>query len=92
MMEVWKYILTDAEGTEIEMPKGAKIIHFDTQHGMPCIWVLVDPKAPKEIRKFKVYGTGHEITDKIISHIGKVLIAEGNLVFHAFEIQTEVKT
>lgn len=88
-MEVWKYILTDAEGTEIEMPKDAKIIHFNSQHGMPCIWVLVDPEAPKEIRKFKVYGTGHIINEKIISHIGTVPVADGYLVFHAFEIQRE---
>lgn len=88
-MEVLKYILTNAEGTEVEMPKRAKIIHFASQHGMPYIWALVNPEAPKEIRKFKVYGTGHEINDKIISHIGTVLVAGGNLVFHAFEIQRE---
>lgn len=46
---------------EIEMPKGAKILHVHAQRGNPCIWALVEPDRKPEKRRFYSYGTGMEI-------------------------------
>lgn len=89
MRKVFKYTLEYASYIELELPVGAKILHFDIQSGEPRIWALVDPTAEKEIRKFRFTGTGHAITDpdSELDFIGTVMSRDGALVWHLFEIK-----
>jgi len=84
--EVWKYELMPNDYIEIEMPIGATILCFDLQGETACIWVLVNPSAQKEIRRFRFAGTGHPITDEETIYIGTLQMFGGGLVFHLFEV------
>lgn len=86
---IWKFpVLPDHN---IDMPIGAEILSVQTQNGIPCIWALVDPKAEKEVRKFEIFGTGHElecnenIKRKFIGTFQPYLQMNLGLVFHMFE-------
>jgi hypothetical protein len=82
MMQVWKFEL---KGTcSLFVPVGAKTLTVQVQKGVPCIWMLVDPKAAKEERFFRIYGTGHEMSE-VGEYIGTFQIAGGTFVFHVFE-------
>ena len=85
MKKVYKYVLPMYDDVAIELPQGAKILKVDTQESVPCIWALVDPDAPLEMRKFRVVGTGHPIEEKGLEFIGTFQMYGGELVFHLFE-------
>lgn len=89
MRKIFKYTLRFDEYIELELPIGAKILHFGIQYDAPRIWALVDPTAKKEIRKFRFTGTGHPITetDPELNFIGTVLMRNGTLVWHLFEVK-----
>lgn len=84
-MNVYKYPLDLKEYNDIEMPWGAKILSFQVQEGIPCIWALVDATHTKVNRRFRVAGTGHNIDDNIKEFIGTIQMPNG-LVWHLFEI------
>ncbi len=88
MRKVFKYTLEFDDYIELELPVGAKILHFGIQHDHPRIWALVDPVAKKEIRKFRFTGTGQWVTelDSELNFIGTALMLKGSLVWHLFEI------
>ena len=84
--QIWKYTMA-LGSTELELPMGAEIVHVASQHDTPCIWVLVDINAEKEIRTFEWYGTGQSIfTPDNRNYVGTIQLAEGTLVYHLFEI------
>lgn len=85
-MRIFKFSLTETDFQTVEMPTGAKILTLQTQHEQAQIWVLCDPTAPKEIRRFVIHGTGHLIVEDPGKYIGSYQLLEGNLVFHVFEI------
>lgn len=85
---VYKYAVGDGP-FELEMPKGAQILSVHTQKGVPQLWALVNPDAPKVTRRFLLCGTGHTLEKD--SHdrwdfIGTFLVHGDSLVFHLFEI------
>ena len=69
------------------MPRSARILDVQVQHGEVCIWALVDPDEGNETRHFSVFGTGHEIhdSDHAYIYIGTFQLEGGALVFHLFE-------
>lgn len=82
---VWKFKLDVDDEIEIVMPKGSKVLHVDTQFGVPMLWALCDPKADQEVRSFRIAGTGHPLPEDDLVHLGTFLIYSGRLVFHLFE-------
>ena len=87
MKQVWKYQLQITDNQELKIPNNSDILSFDIQNGIPCIWVLVTPIYRKVVRRFSLYGTGHDIKygdgkDRVF--IGT--IQTGPSVFHLFEI------
>ncbi len=98
MKTIHKYSI-DPGSESIQMPQGARIKHVAGQNDRICFWVIVDPERIGELRHFKVYGTGHEISDEAYacgggpsrmsdkeifeSYIGTALI--GEFVWHVFE-------
>ena len=88
METIWKYEF-DQDINTIRMPKNAKILSIQVQREIPCIWVMVDPDQPGEVRKFEIYGTGHHIepiNGFIRKFIGTFQLNNGLFVFHLFEI------
>lgn len=85
MSQVWKFVLQPE--CEIEMPAEAQILSVGSQGDDICLWVRVDPAAPKEKRKFIGFGTGHDIPDELdLFFMGTAFLNGGNLVFHLFEL------
>jgi hypothetical protein len=85
MFAVWKYPLTVRDEQFIEMPQSSRVLHIDTQNGVPCLWALVDDQRPKLRRRVLMYGTGHPITGPVADHLGSFLLDSGALVFHVFD-------
>lgn len=86
MKTVWKYPITP-NVSDVQMPKGAKVLTVQMQNGQPCMWVLVDPDEKKETRTFMLIGTGHKVSPGVdLKYIGTFQLEEGRLVFHLFEV------
>jgi hypothetical protein len=87
-MEIWKFDIGVGHSSLNEIPKGAEIIHIDEQRGSVCIWAICDPKAEKEKREFKVFGTGHTINNETLEklvYVGSCQTKNQVFVFHVFE-------
>lgn len=91
MLKIWKYPIPVQDDIQIEMPKGARVLTVQRQgdlpeFGGPCLWALVNPEAKKEIRQFRLAGTGHPIDHaEKLTYIGTFQMEGGALVFHLFE-------
>lgn len=79
-VDVQKQITNHVHGSSSGGSFGSSMIEE-----IPCIWALVNPEAPKEIRKFRLFGTGHPFPDEPLSHVGTFKMAHDKLVFHLFE-------
>jgi hypothetical protein len=86
MKVIYKYQV-DLGTHEIEMPKGADILHADVMGvGKMFIWALVNPKHKLKKRKFTIFATGQEIDyDKKHYHYIKTMICDG-YVWHLYEV------
>lgn len=85
---IWKFVLKTIDKQELEMPYESEMLTVQTQHGIPCLWALVNPEADKEVRHFEIFGTGHPITCDmgiVRAYIGTYQIDDGALIFHVFE-------
>ena len=82
MQAIWKYAISRTVG-DIEMPRGAQILCVQIQDDDICLWATVNTDAPKEIRTFVIYGTGHNHPVIEGVHIGTV--QQRGLVWHVFE-------
>ena len=87
MRAVWKFPLALADEVELDIPRGAEMLDFQMQGRTLCIWALVDPEAPKELRTFRVAGTGHPLPDEGLRYIGTTQQLGGALVWHLFECE-----
>ena len=83
--KIFKFELETTDFQEVNMHLGAEILYMATQHEKPCIWALVNPKAPLIKRTFEIFGTGHTIPDEYRKYIGSYQLNNGQLVFHCFE-------
>lgn len=92
MKEIWKYTILVEDFLEIKMPVDSMVLTIQVQRGTPCLWVLVNPEAEKETRRFRLAGTGHPIESQHADmYIGTFQLHGGSLVFHLFEIEQEAK-
>jgi hypothetical protein len=86
MRTVYKYPFEVTDYFNLEMPQGAEILTVQTQGGERHMWALVDPVAPKELRAFRLAGTGHPINDLDLQYVATFQLKGGLLVFHLFEL------
>lgn len=88
MLRVFKYPVKIVDHVSIAMPKGARLLSFQSQGGHPCLWALVDPVAEKETRNFRFVGTGHPVEEDPTSlqFVGTAQMMDGALIWHLFEI------
>lgn len=87
-LSVWKFEIPIDDYVELQMPKGAKLLAFQTQNEVPCLWALVDPAAEIQKRRFRFAGTGHLISNRPASleYVGTCQMRGGAFVWHLFEI------
>lgn len=83
---IYKYELEIEDGQNISLPIGAEILDAQMQSDKLCMWCLVNPKVPTEIRNFEIFGTGHPVlSDMGTSRKYIATVQTRGLVFHLFE-------
>ncbi|MCK5235905.1 MAG: hypothetical protein KAR06_02880 [Deltaproteobacteria bacterium] len=87
-MKIFKYPFKVSDEVRIGMPLGAHILTVQVQHGEPCIWAIVDPEQPHELRSFLVIGTGHLFSNDLSKsrYIGTFQLEVGYARFSAREV------
>jgi hypothetical protein len=86
MRTIWKFPVPLVDEPVIEMPKGAKALRVDVQHGEPYLWALVEDDAPKMEYYFRLVGTGRPANGlQVSNYIDTFQVAGGDLVFHLFK-------
>lgn len=89
---IYKWGVPVKDDFTIELPEDARVLTVQTQGGIggaPQMWVLCDPNAKKERRRFRVFGTGHPVeSDDDLEYVGTFQLEDGALVFHLFEAMT----
>lgn len=82
MRTIWKFQLT---AMDVPMPEGAEICTFELQAGVPCVWAIVESEAPKQVRRFAIFGTGHALPAETEGcYVGSA--QDGPFVWHLFEL------
>lgn len=83
---IWKFEL--APLTQLQMPRGAQILHVGSQDVGVVIWAAVDPTAKMDNRLFRVVPTGRPFDPaEVHSYLGTTQMANG-LVFHVLELRS----
>ena len=72
-MTVWKYALHLTSRQFIDIPIGAKPVHFATQGNQICLWAELDPKQEKTQKEIFCVPTGGDIPENT-AHIGSVVL------------------
>lgn len=88
MRRVFKYELGFPD-TDLDLPLGAVLLHVAPQNGVPCLWALVDPEAPKAKCCFAIVGTGHAVPREA-AYVGSW--QEPPFVWHCFELTSKTFT
>jgi len=84
-MTIWKYPLEVTGMQHVLVQRGARLLSVQVQVTTPCLWALVDPKAPKESRAIITLGTGNPAPNVLGAFLGTYQMHNGALVFHVFE-------
>jgi hypothetical protein len=91
MKVIHKYLLPIEDECFIPMPKGAKVLSVQVQHGLPVVWALVDLAAvsrPFMKHWFFVLGTGNpvnfDVAGKFLGTI-QMVVGGSSLVFHVWD-------
>jgi hypothetical protein len=87
-MRIYKYEL------DLISPPQPHAIHEDStilsiqnQRGKLVMWAEVDVTKPKELRVFRVYGTGWTmVTGEKRKYLGTVQFQDGYEVYHVYEL------
>ena len=72
--------------TTIGLPEEAKVLHVAEQYNNACIWVELDVGEISFNRNFYTVPTGGEVPHSNKGFIGTVLMMNGSLVFHIYEV------
>jgi hypothetical protein len=88
MPTIHKQTLLSQTEQLISLPAGSVVLTAQTQNEVICLWYLHDgmPRNPNtdEVRKVRIFGTGHVIPGRPGTYKGTVQLAGGKLVFHVF--------
>ena len=55
------------------------------QNGRPQLWALVEPENPKQLKLFRLAGTGYDVDDEKLLRFVGTFQPTPELVFHLFE-------
>jgi hypothetical protein len=89
---IWKFQLEVTDVQEIDMPKGAKILHAGIQGTSGVyLWATVDTEAVTEKRRFRIYGTGNPTNLGKTMHEYIFTVQAPPFVWHIFEEEYDVR-
>ena len=94
MRRVYKYPLNMSSKQTLLLPEGAKILNVKTKGEIVMLYALVDPDRKVEERTIILDGTGYAIPigdDTHYTYIGTVMLYDGVLVLHCFEVKEAAK-
>jgi len=63
MTTVLKFPINVSDRVELEMPRGAQLLHVGMARAKPCLWALVDETSPPVLRRFRLTATAEPIPD-----------------------------
>lgn len=95
MNTIWKFPLKFDDFFTITMPRDAKILTVQMQHGVITLWALVDPASVTEERRFRIVGTGQPLEGNLWDLVyrgtvqdSRAALGEGwhEFVWHVFEV------
>ena len=87
-MRIWKYELKTTDTQYIEMPVSSKLLTVQMQHGVPCLWCLVNEDEYLAEREIRIIGSGHFIENDFNgTYIGTYQMFDGKAIFHVFSIK-----
>lgn len=94
MLKVYKFDIDyqKSPSTILSLPEGAEVLCVQAQGEVEIkLWALLDPSLKMELRKFIIYGTGHEINipPEKLEYIGSVQTHAGAFIWHVFEIKED---
>lgn len=89
-MEIREYPLP-TYSSQIEMPRGTKILSVQDQGGLPTLWALVDPSKTPVNRMITAVSTGEYIHDTApgpfeLSELYIGTVQFNGMVWHFFDI------
>ena len=84
METIWKFELGITDEQTVHIPTGAGLLCVQMQHGVLCLWAMVDPDRPTQPVLIRILGTGHEIKSCPGEHLGTVQQQGGALIWHVF--------
>jgi len=88
MRTIYKYPFDIKKEVYITPPAGSELLKIGLQGDQPTAWFIVDTKTKQsEIRKFLIFGTGHELPEYYTSltYHGTIMTDGDSLVWHIFE-------
>jgi hypothetical protein len=80
---VHKFELAITDRQIINLTPDAELLHVAVQRGKLCLWARVSPSLASVKREIIIHGTGHAVGR--YPHVGSVLMADGELVWHVFD-------
>lgn len=87
MRTIHKFSIPAIDYFEVQLPATAQVLSVQMQRGIACMWVLLDTNAQYFTRRFRLAGTGHQLSaHETLSFIGTFQPTDG-LVFHLFEVK-----
>ncbi len=85
-MTIWKFPLLVEDEQIINVPKGAQLLHIETQYNTPCLWAMVDELREKEPIKIFTCGTGQPINATVKQeYLGTYQLRGGQFIGHVFK-------
>lgn len=82
MKKIFKYPMHVESNFNVQLPCGAKILHFEAQGGYPMMWAEVHPEGEFENVRFHCHGTGHDVPEDGREFVGTVQI--DSFVWHFY--------
>lgn len=85
---IWKWRLPMDKSFHLSMPAGALLQSIGIQDGAAVIWAMVNPAAPKRLRKFVWVFTGEIVQDPNARFFGTLNCGsegESGLVYHLLD-------
>jgi len=83
MRTIYKYPLALTDHQSVETKTGAKFIHVGLDpHGVPCLWMLVDPQESPSTWQIWIVGTGNPMPPGDMPHLGS--FTQGPFMWHVF--------
>lgn len=87
MATIYKYsVLIDAPKFSLDLPAGSKVLSVQKQGDTWQMWVFLNPTYPMRKYRFRIFGTGHPITEDPASLTHIETVQDGEFVRHIFQL------